>query len=64
MWGILYINTHVPVYIYVCVLYISYSHKYNDFWDQLVKDVNHIVKKADGEEDEEDGEEEADLFSM
>ena len=61
---ILYINTHVPAYIYVCVLYISYSHKYNDFWDQLVKDVNHIVKKADGEEDEEDGEEEADLFSM
>ena len=52
------------MYIYVCVLYISYSHKYNDFWDQLVKDVNHIVKKADGEEDEEDGEEEADLFSM
>lgn len=33
-----------------------YSHKYNDFWDQLVKDVGHIVKKADGEEDEEEEE--------
>ena len=46
------------------LLLFTLSHKFNDFWDNLVVDIDHIVKKAAGEDVDDTEEKRMELFDV